>query len=133
MSISTGKELIEKITDKADDFLERLKNALRGKTSDNKPKESSELVKKLKELEESYLLSLTGDNKTLEEVVPESLGLEKKEYNAKSNEAKCIDFEAKQYLLSVRENYKGKDDIASEIKMRLDEIENREFDKIVNE
>ena len=43
------------------------------------------------------------------------------------------DFEAKQYLLSVRENYKGKDDIASEIKMRLDEIENREFDKIVNE
>ena len=86
MSISTGKELIEKITDKADDFLERLKNALRGKTSDNKPKESSELVKKLKELEESYLLSLTGDNKTLEEVVPESLGLEKKEYNAKSDE-----------------------------------------------
>ncbi len=43
------------------------------------------------------------------------------------------DFEAKQYLLSVRENYKGKDDIMSEIKMRLDEIENREFDKIVNE
>lgn len=86
MSISTGKELIEKITDKADDFLERLKNALRGKTSDNKPKESSELVKKLKELEESYLLSLTGDNKTLEEVVPNSLGLEKKEYKAKTDE-----------------------------------------------
>lgn len=43
------------------------------------------------------------------------------------------DFEAKQYLLSVRENYRGKDDIATEIKARLDEIENREFDKIINE
>ncbi len=43
------------------------------------------------------------------------------------------DFEAKQYLLSVRENYKGKDEIATEIKARLDEIENREFDKVVNE
>ncbi len=43
------------------------------------------------------------------------------------------DFEAKQYLLSVRENYKGKDDIATDIKARLDEIENREFDKVINE
>jgi tetratricopeptide (TPR) repeat protein len=43
------------------------------------------------------------------------------------------DFEAKQYLLSVRENYKGKDDIAIDIKARLDEIENREFDKVINE
>jgi hypothetical protein len=43
------------------------------------------------------------------------------------------DFEAKQYLLSVRENYKGKDDITTEIKARLDDIENREFDKIINE
>jgi len=43
------------------------------------------------------------------------------------------DFEAKQYLLSVRENYKGKDDIAVDIKARLDEIENREFDKVINE
>jgi TolA-binding protein len=43
------------------------------------------------------------------------------------------DFEAKQYLLSMRENYKGKDDIAVEIKARLDEIENREFDKVINE
>ena len=43
------------------------------------------------------------------------------------------DFEAKQYLLSVRENYKGEDDINMEIKSRLDEIENREFNHIVNE
>jgi len=42
------------------------------------------------------------------------------------------DFEAKQYLLSVRENYKGKDEIATEIKSRLDEIENREFDTVIN-
>jgi tetratricopeptide (TPR) repeat protein len=43
------------------------------------------------------------------------------------------DFEAKQYLLSLRENYKGKDNIATEIKARLDEIENREYDKVINE
>jgi TolA-binding protein len=43
------------------------------------------------------------------------------------------DFEAKQYLLSMRENYKGRDDIAIDIKARLDEIENREFDKVINE
>ncbi|MDR1729683.1 MAG: tetratricopeptide repeat protein [Prevotellaceae bacterium] len=43
------------------------------------------------------------------------------------------DFEAKQYLLSLRENYKGKDEIATEIKARLDEIENREFDKVIND
>ena len=43
------------------------------------------------------------------------------------------DFEAKQYLLSLRENYKGKDDIATEIKARLDGIENREFDRVINE
>ncbi len=43
------------------------------------------------------------------------------------------DFEAKQYLLSVRENYKGKDEVATEIKARLDEIENREFDAVINE
>jgi hypothetical protein len=43
------------------------------------------------------------------------------------------DFEAKQYLLSVRENYKERDDIAVDIKARLDEIENREFDKVINE
>ena len=40
------------------------------------------------------------------------------------------EFEAKQYLLSVRENYKGKDDIALEIKSRLDDIEAREKNKI---
>ena len=40
------------------------------------------------------------------------------------------EFEAKQYLLSVRENYKGKDDIALEIKSRLDDIESREKNKI---
>ena len=38
--------------------------------------------------------------------------------------------QAKQYLLSVRENYKGKDDIALEIKSRLDDIEAREKNKI---
>ncbi len=43
------------------------------------------------------------------------------------------DFEAKQYLMSVRENYKGKDDISTEIKIRLDQIESREAEKIVNE
>ncbi len=43
------------------------------------------------------------------------------------------DFEAKQYLMSVRDNYKGKDDISTEIKIRLDQIENRESEKIVNE
>lgn len=42
------------------------------------------------------------------------------------------EFEAKQYLLSVRENYNGNDDIASEIKLRLAKIEQRENDKIVN-
>lgn len=40
------------------------------------------------------------------------------------------DFEAKQYLLSVRDNYKGKDDIAMEIKARLDDIESREKSQI---
>ena len=86
MSISTGKELIEKITDKADDFLERLKSSLNGKNKEKSDRSSSELVNKLKELEESYLLSLTGDNKTLNETVPTSLGLEKKEYKAKTDE-----------------------------------------------
>ncbi|MCQ2210621.1 MAG: tetratricopeptide repeat protein [Paludibacteraceae bacterium] len=43
------------------------------------------------------------------------------------------DFEAKQYLMSVRENYKGKDDISTEIKIRLEQIEAREAEKIVNE
>ncbi len=42
------------------------------------------------------------------------------------------EFEAKQYLLSVRENYSGNDDIASEIKRRLAAIEQSENDKIVN-
>lgn len=42
------------------------------------------------------------------------------------------EFEAKQYLLSVRENYSGNDDIASEIKRRLAVIEQSENDKIVN-
>jgi len=42
-------------------------------------------------------------------------------------------FEAKQYLLSVRENYNGNDDIASEIKLRLNRIEQSENEKIVNE
>lgn len=42
-------------------------------------------------------------------------------------------FEAKQYLLSVRENYSGNDDIASEIKLRLAKIEQSENEKIVNE
>lgn len=41
-------------------------------------------------------------------------------------------FEAKQYLLSVRENYNANDDIASEIKRRLDRIEQMENEKIVN-
>ena len=35
--------------------------------------------------------------------------------------------------MSVRENYKGKDDISTEIKIRLDQIESREAEKIVNE
>ncbi|MFA6779143.1 MAG: tetratricopeptide repeat protein [Paludibacteraceae bacterium] len=43
------------------------------------------------------------------------------------------DFEAKQYLLSLKENYKGDDDIATEIKTRLDEISNKEMQKVVNE
>jgi TolA-binding protein len=42
-------------------------------------------------------------------------------------------FEAKQYLMSVRENYKGADDISTEIKVRLDQIEAKESEKIVNE
>lgn len=42
-------------------------------------------------------------------------------------------FEAKQYLLSVRENYNGNDDVASEIKLRLSRIEQSENEKIVNE
>ena len=42
-------------------------------------------------------------------------------------------FEAKQYLLSVRENYNGNDDIASEIRLRLNRIEQSENEKIVNE
>ena len=42
-------------------------------------------------------------------------------------------FEAKQYLLSVRENYNGNDDIASEIKLRLNRIEQSENEKSVNE
>ena len=42
-------------------------------------------------------------------------------------------FEAKQYLLSVRENYNGNDDIASEIRLRLSRIEQSENEKIVNE
>lgn len=42
-------------------------------------------------------------------------------------------FEAKQYLLSVRENYNGNDDVASEIKLRLSQIEQSENEKIVNE
>lgn len=43
------------------------------------------------------------------------------------------DFEAKQYLISVRENYSGKDDISSEIKVRLAQIEARESEKVVKE
>ena len=43
------------------------------------------------------------------------------------------DFEAKQYLVSVRENYSGKDDISSEIKVRLAQIEAREAEKVVKE
>ncbi len=43
------------------------------------------------------------------------------------------DFEAKQYLLSVRENYSGVDDISTEIKVRLEKIEKKEAEKIVNE
>ena len=42
-------------------------------------------------------------------------------------------FEAKQYLISVRENYKGADDISTEIKVRLDKIEKLEAEKVVNE
>jgi len=43
------------------------------------------------------------------------------------------DFEAKQYLLSLKENYKGEDDIAGEIKVRLDQISQKEMQKVVNE
>lgn len=42
-------------------------------------------------------------------------------------------FEAKQYLLSVRENYSGNDDIVSSIKIRLDKIEKIEAEKVVSE
>jgi hypothetical protein len=43
------------------------------------------------------------------------------------------DFEAKQYLLSVRENYSGTSDISTEIKIRLEKIENKEAQKVVTE
>ena len=43
------------------------------------------------------------------------------------------EFEAKQYLLSVRENYSGKSDISTEIKIRLEKIEKKEAEKVVAE
>lgn len=42
------------------------------------------------------------------------------------------DFEAKQYLISLKENYKGNDDIATEIQARLADITEREKKKVVN-
>lgn len=42
------------------------------------------------------------------------------------------DFEAKQYLLSLKENYKGNDDVANEIQARLADIAEREKKKVVN-
>ncbi len=42
------------------------------------------------------------------------------------------EFEAKQYLLSVRENYGEKDDIADTIRIRLEKLEKKEAEKVVN-
>ena len=40
------------------------------------------------------------------------------------------DFDAKQYLLSLKENYKDNAEINTEIKARLDDINNREAKKV---